>query len=107
MASGVVTRWPSLNSTGRFTNSMASVMALPPPCTMTGFTPTIFSSTMSFMTSARSCASTMAEPPYLMTTVLPVMFLIQGRASTSTSAALCDTPFGRVSFAYFMSGNLR
>ena len=33
-------------------------------------------------------SSFMACPPYLMTTVLPVMFLIQGRASTSTSAAL-------------------
>ena len=49
----------------------------------------------------------MAEPPYLMTTVLPVMFLIQGSASTSTSAALFATPFGRVSFAYFMSDSLR
>ena len=62
---------------------------------------------MSLMTSARSCSSTMAEPPYLMTTVFPVMFLIQGSASTRTSAALCDAPFGRVSFAYFMIGNLR
>ena len=59
------------------------------------------------ITSARSCSSTMAEPPYLMTTVLPVMFLIQGSASTSTSAALFATPFGRVSFAYFMSDSLR
>ena len=62
---------------------------------------------MSLITSARSRASTMAEPPYLMTTVLPVMFLIHGSASTSTSAALCDTPFGRVSFAYFMIDSLR
>lgn len=86
---------------------MASVMALPPPWTMTGFTPTIFKSTISAMTSARNCSSTMAEPPYLITTVLPVMFLIHGSASTSTSAALCDAPFGRVSFAYFMIGSLR
>ena len=106
MASGVVTRWPSLNSTGISMRSIALVMAFPPPWTMTGFTPTILSSTMSLMTSARSFSSTMADPPYLMTTVLPVMFLIHGSASTRILAASVDAPSGRVSFAYFMSGNL-
>ena len=106
IASSVVTRWPSLNSTGSWKRSMASVMAWPPPCTMTGFTPMILSSTMSLMTSARSFSSTMADPPYLMTTVFPVMFLIQGSASTNTSADWVDAPFGRVSLAYFMCGSL-
>ena len=49
----------------------------------------------------------MADPPYLMTTVLPVTFLIQGSASTSTSADWVDAPSGRMSLAYFMCDSLR
>ena len=106
IASSVVTRCPSLNSTGMLNLFMASVMARPPPWMMTGLTPMIFKSTMSFMTSVRNRPSIIADPPYLMTTVFPVMFLIQGSASTRTSAVLLDTGLGRVSFAYFMFGNL-
>ena len=39
MASSVVTRWPSTNSTGRSNLAKARLMALPPPWTSTGFTP--------------------------------------------------------------------
>ena len=56
-------------------------MALPPPWTSTGFTPKIFKSTMSAMTSAASWGFSMAEPPYLMTMVLPVTCLSHGMAS--------------------------
>ena len=99
MASSVVTRWPSMNFTGISKRFMASEMASPPPCTITGFTPMIFRSTMSAMTSARSCSSTMADPPYLMTMVLPVMFLIHGIASASTSPVVVSTPFGLLSLS--------
>ena len=86
IASSFVTRCPSTHSTGKPKRFMAAVMALPPPCTMIGFTPMILSRTMSAMTSARSWAFSMAEPPYLMTMVFPVMFLIHGIASASTSS---------------------
>ena len=81
MAASVVTRWPSTNSTGRSNLAKARLMALPPPWTSTGFTPRIFKSTMSAMTSAASWGFSMAEPPYLMTMVLPVTCLSHGMAS--------------------------
>ena len=64
---------------------------------------------MSLMTSARSFSSTMAAPPYLMTTVLPVMFLIHGSASNSTWPVRSSVSFARllVSIAYFMRPSLR
>ena len=86
---------------------IARDIALPPPWTMTGFTPMILSSTISAMTSARSSASSMADPPYFMTTVFPVTFLIQGIASVSTSPVMLETPLGLVSVLYFMIGTLR
>ncbi len=86
---------------------MAAVMALPPPWTMTGFTPMILSRMMSAITSARRAGFSMAEPPYLMTMVSPVIFLIQGIASVRTSPVMLETPLGRVSVSYFMSGSLR
>ena len=107
MAAGVVTRWPSLNSTGKLSASNTLLMALPPPWTMTTFTPRILSSTMSLMTSARSFSSTMAAPPYFTTTVLPVMFLIHGSASNSTWPVRSSVSFARllVSTAYFMQNS--
>jgi hypothetical protein len=46
-------------------------MSGPPPCTTTGFMPTYFRSTTSRANSSRSSASTIAAPPYLITTVFP------------------------------------
>ena len=65
---------------------MYDVISGPPPCTMTGLMPTSFMSTMSLATCSRSAGSVIAAPPYLMTTVLPDVRLMQGSASVSVSA---------------------
>ncbi len=88
MTSGVVTRRPFLNSEGRPRAPTSLEMSLPPPCTIMGFTPTRRRSMMSAMTWARRSGSTMAAPPYLMTTVEPARALIQGRAWMRTRARL-------------------
>ena len=107
MASSLVTRRPSLNSTGMSSLPIISLMALPPPWTSTGFAPMIFSSTMSLITSSRSTGSTIADPPYLITSVLPVMALIQGMASAMKCAAWFSAKISaRLRVSYFMTGNL-
>ncbi len=58
-------------------------MSGPPPCTTTGFIPTYLSSTTSRANSSRSAGSTIAAPPYLMTTVLPWKSRMYGSASRS------------------------
>src|ERR1700733_8912501 len=55
----------------------------PPPCTITGFIPTYLSSTTSRANSSLSSASTIAAPPYLITTVLPWNSRMYGSASSS------------------------
>ena len=60
---------------------------------------------MSLMTSARRRSSTIAAPPYLMTTVLPVRFLIHGSASKSSCAVSSLESEGLLSRAYFMTGS--
>ena len=46
-------------------------MSGPPPCTTIGLIPTYLSSTTSRANSSRSAGSSIAAPPYLMTTVRP------------------------------------
>ena len=86
MVSSSVTRRPSLNFTGTSRRLSMALMALPPPCTSTMRTPMSLSISMSATTWRQSSGSSMAEPPYLMTKVLPLILLIQGRASQSSSA---------------------
>ena len=50
---------------------MYEVMSGPPPCTTIGLRPTYLSRTTSRANSSRNAASSIAAPPYLMTTVLP------------------------------------
>ena len=63
------TRRPSTKRTSIPSRSMYAVMSGPPPCTTTGFMPTYLRSTTSRANSSFSSGSTMAAPPYLMTTV--------------------------------------
>src|SRR6266536_2174810 len=71
MVSASVTRWPSTN-TGRLPScSIARLISGPPPWT-----------------------TTMAAPPYLMTTVWPAKRLIHGSASCSTAALACSSSGG-------------
>ena len=58
-------------------------MSGPPPWTTTGFRPTYLSSTTSRANSSRSAGSSIAAPPYLMTTVLPWNSRMYGSASSS------------------------
>ena len=68
---GSLTRSPPTNCTGMSRRFMYSVIAGPPPCTTTGLTPQYFRSTTSRANSSRSDGSSIAAPPYLMTTVRP------------------------------------
>ncbi len=65
---------------------MALVICGPPPCTMTGLIPTRLSKVMSPANESRSSSLVIAEPPYLMTTVLPLKALIYGAASVKILA---------------------
>src|SRR5271170_6796277 len=67
---------------------MARVMALPPPCTTTGWMPAAARKTMSCATPSRPDGSgeSMKLPPYLMTKVLPRNRCKYGNASSNTSA---------------------
>src|SRR3954454_24305927 len=73
-------------------------MSGPPPCTTTGFIQTYFSSTKSRANSSRSSGSTIAAPPYLMTTVRPWNSRMYGSASSSvpTSRISAGLRSGRV-----------
>ena len=71
--SGVVTRCPCSNRVVIPACSSARVIALPPPCTMTGLMPTASMKTTSRATPPRTAESveSMKLPPYLMTNVSP------------------------------------
>src|SRR5919107_1411708 len=56
-------------------------MSGPPPCTTIGLIPTYLSSTTSRANSSRSAGSSIAAPPYLITTVLPWNSRMYGSAS--------------------------
>src|SRR4051812_35427497 len=58
-------------------------MSGPPPCTTIGFIPTYLSRTTSRAKPSRSSASSIAAPPYLMTTVWPWNSRMYGSASRS------------------------
>src|SRR3954469_6912228 len=70
-------------------------MSGPPPWTTTGLSPTYLSSTTSRANSSRSAASSIAAPPYLITTVRPWNSRMYGSASSSvaTSRAGAMAPF--------------
>jgi len=55
---------------------MSAVISGPPPWTTTGFMPTSFMSTMSAATWSRRSGSVIAAPPYLITTVVPMVRLM-------------------------------
>ncbi len=80
-----VTRRPPLNCTGRPSAFTCALMALPPPWTSTMRMPRSLSISMSATTWRQSSGFSMADPPYLMTKVLPAMRWIHGRASFRTS----------------------
>src|SRR4051794_13791079 len=67
----------------------------PPPCTTTGLSPTYLSSTTSRANSSRRAGSSIAAPPYLMTTVRPWNSRMYGSASrrVATSRAGAMSPF--------------
>src|SRR5204862_8368560 len=71
-------------------------MSGPPPWTTTGFIPTYLSSTTSRANSSLSVGSSIAAPPYLMTTVLPWNSRMYGSASrrVATSRTLSGRVFG-------------
>src|SRR5215208_1450767 len=62
-------------------------MSGPPPWTTIGFIPTYLRRTTSRANSSRSCASSIAAPPYLMTTVLPWNSRMYGSASSSVATS--------------------
>ena len=76
-----LTRSPLMNSTGRPSLFMYAVISGPPPWTTTGRRPTYFRSTTSRAKSSRSAGSSIAAPPYLMTTVWPANSRMYGSAS--------------------------
>jgi hypothetical protein len=69
--SASLTRRPPTNCTGRPRRSMYAVISGPPPWTTIGLIPTYLRRTTSRANSSRSAGSSIAEPPYLITTVLP------------------------------------
>src|SRR3954447_12680206 len=66
-------------------------MSGPPPWTTIGFSPTYLSSTTSRANSSRRCASSIAAPPYLITTVLPWNSRMYGSASSSVPTSRMRT----------------
>src|SRR5436305_5162805 len=71
-------------------------MSGPPPWTTIGFIPTYLSSTTSRAKSSRSAGSSIAAPPYLMTTVLPWNSRMYGSASRSVPTSLTSLRSCRV-----------
>src|SRR3954454_11203737 len=92
--SASLTRRPPTNCTGRPRRSMKLVISGPPPWTTTGLIPTYLSSTTSRANSSRSAGSSIAAPPYLITTVLPWNSRMYG--SASRRVATSRTVSGRV-----------
>ena len=86
MASASVTRNPSTQSGSTPWRRIAAEMWGPPPCTITGWMPEKWSMATSSANDARSVSSTMAAPPYLMTTVLPRYWRMNGTASEKMRA---------------------
>ena len=84
-----VTRRPLTNLALMPASRMRVVIALPPPCTMTGLIPTASRKTTSRRVRSTRCSSSIALPPYLMTKVCPRNCCMKGRASirASTRAA--------------------
>ncbi len=82
-----LTRSPPTKLTGMSSRSMYSVIAGPPPWTTTGLTPQYLSSTTSRAKSSRSAGSSIAAPPYLMTTVRPWNSRMYGSASRRVSTS--------------------
>ena len=79
-----VTRMPSTKWLSMARRSSRAPICGPPPCTMTGRMPTNFINTTSRAKECFSASSSMAAPPYLMTTVAPWNALMYGSASTRT-----------------------
>jgi hypothetical protein len=75
-----------LNSLSMPSRSSIAEICGPPPCTTTGRSPAYRRKTMSSANACLSWSSTMALPPYLITTVLPWNSSSQGSASVSTAA---------------------
>src|SRR3954467_6457 len=71
-------------------------MSGPPPWATTGLIPTYLSSTTSRANSSRSAGSSIAAPPYLITTVRPWNSRMYGSASGSLPTARTDPASGRV-----------
>src|SRR3954463_6057825 len=92
--SSSLTRSPPTNCTGSPRRSMKLVISGPPPWTTTGLIPTYLSSTTSRANSSRSAGSSIAAPPYLITTVLPWNSRMYG--SASRRVATSRTVSGRV-----------
>src|SRR3954452_8168957 len=69
-------------------------MSGPPPWTTTGFIPTYLRSTTSRANSSLRSASSIAAPPYLITTVLPWNSLMYGSASSSVPTSRIGEPPG-------------
>src|SRR3954451_647155 len=92
--SASLTRSPPTNCTGSPRRSMKLVISGPPPCTTIGLIPTYLSSTTSRANSSRRAGSSIAAPPYLMTTVLPWNSRMYG--SASRRVATSRTVSGRV-----------
>ena len=88
--SASVTRRPSTNSGSLPSRRISSVICGPPPCTTTGFMPTSRMSTTSWANRSASAGSSIAWPPYLMTTVLPENSRMYGSASARTCALSPD-----------------
>ncbi len=65
---------------------MRSLICGPPPCTTTGFMPTSRMSTTSCANRSASAGSSIALPPYLITTVLPENSRMYGSASARIAA---------------------
>mmetsp|Transcript_4891 Transcript_4891/g.7378 ORF Transcript_4891/g.7378 Transcript_4891/m.7378 type:complete len:230 (+) Transcript_4891:226-915(+) len=71
MVAASVTRKPSMKVLSIFRRLSMAAICGPPPCTITGFIPHCCSSTTSRANPLASEGSTMACPPYLITTVRP------------------------------------
>ncbi|KAF5032819.1 hypothetical protein DSECCO2_613170 [anaerobic digester metagenome] len=95
MVASSVTRRPWRNSL--VMPSCLSMLPIcgPPPCTMTGLMPMYLSRMTLRAKLFCRASSTMACPPYLITTVLPKNLRIYGRASSRSLALACSRSMGR------------
>ena len=84
--SSSVTRRPFTNSDSLPIFFSHALISLPPPCTMIGSMPISFNKATSLITLYLRFSSTIALPPYLTTTRLPLNFCMYGSASISVCA---------------------